>query len=64
MSDKEKFDVYEYKTTNGSSHLFSAGVSREFGENKVIYTEDGQLFASVQPLHDAGGLDLIGHCYR
>ena len=31
--------------------LFSEGISREFGSNKLIKTEDGDVFlASVQPL--------------
>lgn len=60
--DKKKFDVYGY-VVNGSQFLFSKGVTREFGENRTIYIDDQQILASVQPLYDANGLDLVGHMY-
>lgn len=62
MEDKTKFDVYEYNG-DGLSCFFSRGVSREFGENKVVFVDGMQLIASVQPLHSSKGLDLIGYLY-
>ena len=60
---KTKHDVYKYKPKQGSVCFFSDGVKREFGENKVIFTEGHQIVSSVQPLHDSGGLELVGYCY-
>ena len=43
-----KHKVFGHKDTGS---LFSHGVSRAFGENKMITTDDGFVFlASVQPL--------------
>lgn len=61
--DKEKHDVYEYITRDGISHFFSKGVKREFGENKVVFVDGHQVFASVMPLHTSNGLKLVGHLY-
>lgn len=61
--EKEKHDVYQYVAENGSKHLFSRGIEREFGENRVVFVDGHQVLASVQPLHDANGLDLIGYLY-
>lgn len=56
-----KFDVYEYKTHGGVSHLFSKGVTREFGENKIVSFLDGlQALVSVQPLKYHNGLAVVG----
>lgn len=63
MSD-EKFNVYEYKSSAGSSTLFSKGVTREFGENKVVFVDGHQIIASVMPLHDSNGLDKIGYIVK
>ena len=61
---KIKHDVYQY--TDGKSNsklLFSRGVTREFGENKVVFTDGHQIIASVQPLNHPNGLELIGYLY-
>lgn len=56
-------DVYEYKATVGGM-FFSDGVKREFGENKIVFTEDrGEIFSCVMPLNSTDGLILVGHCY-
>ena len=60
---KEKFDLYEYDH-KGSKCLFSKGVAREFGVNKVVFVDGHQILASVQPLQDPNGLKLIGHLYE
>ncbi len=62
MTDKEKHDVYQYEH-NGSKTLFSRGVKREFGENRVVFVDGHQVLSSVMPLQDAGGLELIGYLY-
>ena len=63
MSDI-KYDVYEYKPKVGSSTLFSKGVSRDFGENRVVFVEGHQFVASVMPLHDSNGLKKIGYIVK
>ena len=60
--DKQKFDVYEYEY-NGSKSHYSAGVKRDFGENRVVFVDGHQILCSVQPLQDANGLKLVGHLY-
>lgn len=60
--EKSKFDVYEHDC-NGSKCLFSEGVKREFGENKLVFVDGHQILASVQPLQDSDGLKLIGYLY-
>jgi hypothetical protein len=60
--EKTKHDVYEI-VINGSKHLFSDGVKRDFGENKVVFVDGHQILASVQPLHTTDGLKCIGHLY-
>ena len=57
---KVKHDVYQYKA-NGC--LFSDGVTRVFGENRVIHTDHGNIINSVMPLHDSNGLIKIGYLY-
>ncbi len=63
MSDKKKYDVYQYQTDEGSVSLYSDGVKRDFGENKVVFIGSKQVVASVQPLYDPFGLELVGHLY-
>jgi len=60
--EKIKFNVYEYDCKEGKS-LFSEGVKREFGENKVVIVDGHQIIAIVKPLQDSGGLKLIGYLY-
>lgn len=60
--EKTKHEVYEV-VINGSQHLFSDGVKREFGENKVVFVDGHQIFASVQPLRTTDGLKRVGHLY-
>ena len=55
-----KFDVYKYDA-DGIVTLFSKGIKREFGQNKVVFTDGHQIFGVVMPLHDSEGLELIGH---
>lgn len=58
-----KYDVFE-ATLSGSTHFFSNGITRVFGENKVIHTEGGTIFASVQPAFaDTSDLKKIGHIF-
>ena len=59
-----KHDVYEYNPKVGSSTLFSKGVSRDFGENRVVFVEGHQFIASVMPLHDSNGLTKIGYIVK
>jgi hypothetical protein len=59
---KQKFYVYEYEHKGSKSH-YSKGVKRDFGENRVVFVDGHQILCSVQPLHDANGLKLIGHLY-
>lgn len=61
MSELIKFDVFEYETGDGFRTLFSKGVNREFGENKVVYTGDYQFLSSVMPCHDSNGLKKVGY---
>ena len=65
MSDDEKVkhNVYSYKMKGGSISFFSEGVTREFGENRVIFVDGRQVLSSVQPLHDKNGLTLAGYLY-
>ncbi len=63
MSEDEKFDVYEYKV-GGVSTLFSRGVSRDFGENRVVFVDSHQIIASVLPLQDSNGLEKIGYMIK
>jgi len=45
----KKYDVYG--CSNGiDGHLFSEGVTRAFGENKIVTTDDEVFLASVQPI--------------
>ena len=56
-----KHDVYEYKDSAFGA-FFSAGVTREFGQNKIVTTKDrGEIFTSVMPLHSTDGLVLVGY---
>jgi len=64
LNTLQKFDVYEYKADGFGSCLFSEGVTRVFGENKVIIADGFKIFASVQPLHKKDGLKLIGYIYK
>lgn len=58
-----KHDVYEL-VINGSRHLFSDGVKRVFGENRIVFVEGGgQMLASVHPRHTTDGLKRIGFLY-
>jgi len=55
-----KYEVYGSKD---SGELFSKGVSRAFGENKIVNLKDGNVFCSVLPLlcdPEAEGLELVG----
>ena len=61
-----KYEVYGSKD---SGELFSKGVSRAFGENKIVnlkpyaLLKDGNVFCSVLPLlcdPEAEGLELVG----
>jgi hypothetical protein len=61
--DSIQYDVYEHKTSQGSSSFYSKGVKRDFGENKIVHVKDGQVFTCVQPLHDSNGLELVGYLY-
>ena len=63
MSEGRKYEVYFYLDKDSTYHFFSEGVRRQFGENKVIRTEDESFMASVMPLQDKHGLELIGHIY-
>lgn len=43
--------------------LFSSGVSRAFGENRTVITENGNVFSSIMPLKcdpKEAGLKLFG----
>ena len=54
-------DVYEYKATVGGA-FFSTGVTREFGQNKIVTTKsNGEIFTTVMPLHSTDGLVLVGY---
>mgnify|MGYP005994573151 CR=1 FL=1 len=64
MSQDEKFDVYEYQPKQGSSTLFSKWVTRDFGENRVVFAGGHQIIASVMPLHDSNGLKKIGYMVK
>jgi hypothetical protein len=59
---KKKYEVYGY-IVNNSQALFSKGVTRDFGENRIVFVDGLQILANVQPLHDANGLDLVGYLY-
>ena len=55
-----KYEVYGHKE---SAELFSKGVSRAFGENKIVTINNAQVFCSVLPLMcdpEAVGLELVG----
>lgn len=44
-------------------HLYSDGVTRDFGENKTVLTDHGSVFSSIQPLKcdpEKNGLKLFG----
>jgi hypothetical protein len=45
-----KHDVYQAEYIKGSPELFSAGVTRAFGTNKIVFVDGHQIFASVMPL--------------
>jgi hypothetical protein len=60
---KQKFEVYGF-IVNGNQTLFSKGVTRDFGENKVVFTESNEFLSSVLPLQDSGGLEFVGHIYN
>lgn len=45
----KKYDVYGCASGIDGS-LFSEGVSRDFGENRSVTTDDEVFLASVQPL--------------
>ena len=58
----KKFDVYEYKS-NGDV-LFSNGVTREFGQNVIVFVDGHKIIASVMPLHGSEGLNKIGYMVK
>ncbi len=58
-----QYEVYEYKTSQGSSSFYSKVIKRDFGENKIVHVKDGRIFTCVQPLHDSNGLVFIGYLY-
>ena len=62
MDKKKKFDVYESEH-NGLKNHYSRGVTRVFGENKLVFVNGHQILCSVQPMHDSKGLKLIGYLY-
>jgi hypothetical protein len=62
MSGIKKVKVYS-ATYEGSEHFFSEGVTREFGENKMMFIHGGTTISLVQPLHTTEGLNLIGYIY-
>ena len=54
---------YEVYGSKDSGELYSKGVSRAFGENKIVSLKDGQVFCSVLPLMcdpEDAGLELVG----
>ncbi len=61
----QRFDVYQYITENGTRCMFSEGVAREFGENKMVTITGGtRLMVNVKPLQDSNGLTLIGTLFK
>tara|TARA_R110000850_G_C9996087_1_gene467939 strand:- start:2503 stop:2727 length:225 start_codon:yes stop_codon:yes gene_type:complete len=61
--EKQKHDVYGYEMKGGSISFYSKGVTREFGENRIVFVDGHQMLASVQPLQDSNGLKLMGHMH-
>jgi hypothetical protein len=59
-NNEMKHDVYEDKKYN---NLFSDGVTRAFGENKCVVTQNNAFLASVLPLNcdpEEAGLVKVG----
>lgn len=59
-----RYDVYQ-STEPGDSELYSKGVTRDFGTNKIVnFSDGGQYFCSVMPLKvdpDLYDMKKVGH---